>query len=95
MILIYELHPERVKLNHYVSNHFVQKLLSGQTDKNTTDRLLYTATKMVGKNTQKLKHLTNGSRRRQTSPPVPPPGELYKTYASYSTLAYSLHYIKT
>jgi len=38
---------------------------------------------------------TRFSRRLQTSPPVPPPGELDKTYASSFILAYSLHYMKT
>ena len=33
------------------------------------------------------------SRRRWTSPPVPPPGELYETYALI--LIHLLHYVKT
>jgi len=37
---------------------------------------------------------TRCSHRRQLSPPIPPPGELYETYAS-SNLAHSLHYVKT
>jgi len=38
---------------------------------------------------------TRCSRRGQTSPPVPPPGELDETYASSLILAYFLHYMKT
>jgi len=36
--------------------------------------------------------ITRCSRRRQTSPPVPPPGELDKTYASSLILLYLVHY---
>jgi len=38
---------------------------------------------------------TRCSRRRQTLPSVPPPGELGETYASSLTLVHSLHYVKT
>jgi len=38
---------------------------------------------------------TRCSRRRQTSPPVPPPGELDETYASSVVLVYWLYYVKT
>jgi len=39
--------------------------------------------------------LTRCSRKRQTSPPVPPPGELDEKYASSLILTNSLHYMKT
>jgi len=38
---------------------------------------------------------TRCSRRRQTSPPVPQPGKMDKTYASSLILAHLFHYVKT
>jgi len=44
---------------------------------------------------QNLLNETRWGLRQQTSPPAPPLDELDETYASYLTLPYSVHYMKT
>lgn len=53
MILIYETDIERVKMNHHVTylyeRLFHSKVIGVHRHTHTTDRLLYTATTVVGK----------------------------------------------
>jgi len=58
------------------------------------DRSIEQLTAVYTANNSNTVTTTRCSRSRQTSPPVPPPGELDETYASSLILAYSVHCLK-
>jgi len=69
----------------YTTPIHVQRYVSGAL----TSKLAHTQCRHLSE----LKYKIRCSRRRQTSPRVPPPGKLNETYASSLILSYCLHYM--